>query len=146
MTTATQTDLVPVARIVILWSESDYYQESHNGRAMVYQSIEAVNQELWRMAEHAPQDGDGYHKTAYRITWEDGEMFESRIDLHRTGERQETSTGKLCLLRHMRDHFVFNSGLACPTHMTPTLYRTILSRQRVGYQEYCRRMLDTHTM
>lgn len=60
----------------------------------------------------------GYCKVFFTITFDDGEEYAGRVDMHRKSERQETSTGKISLEQHIQDHVLFIWGYWLPRHMT----------------------------
>lgn len=59
---------------------------------------------------HTAPSGGGYDKCDIKVEWADGETYSCRFDLHRTGERQETSNGSIDLACRILD---FLSWLYC---------------------------------
>lgn len=43
----------------------------------------AAEKTIMLMAQSAPENGEGYDKADFEITWEDGEQYKGRIDLQK---------------------------------------------------------------
>ncbi len=98
---------------------------AHEGRigedySGAYYSVAQFDAVLARIAK-----ADGYIlKTNFRITWEDGETYEGRIDV--PGKDNEktayTSTGELSILDHVEDYLTFHNGTRKPETMSAEDY------------------------
>lgn len=106
-------------RIEILWSEAGSDLE---GRA--FSTWAEATAALAPVAMgHAT---GGYLKTAFRVTFSDGETYEGRIDLQ---------SSEYDLARHVRQHCEFYAGTYQPAHMTAERYaeyRAAMEKTRPG--------------
>ena len=91
---------------------------------------EEADEWLRRIAYDAPKGGC-YDKTWFAVTLCNGKKYEGRIDIHHIDEKQETSTGRLTLLDHMRDNLMYslrmvkeNPGYAAYTNLDATRFWT----------------------
>lgn len=63
-------------------------------------------------ARTAPEYGHGYDKVDFKVTWADGEVYDGRYDMTRTGEDDDKGQD---LQRHIRDFLSFGvHKLVCP--------------------------------
>jgi hypothetical protein len=62
--------------------------------------------------------GGGYHKTAFRVTWADGETYEGRIDAR---------PGRTNIREHMRNYCLYHSGRSFPGHYTAEQWAAYLN-------------------
>ena len=69
-----------------------------------------------KWATTAPKMG-GYDKCAAVVTWESGDVYETRYDL-----AHHTSRTNARLAHHVRGELEFWSGAQCPAHMTTDRY------------------------
>jgi hypothetical protein len=96
-------------RFEITWTEA-----RHAGR-MTADTWEDFNTILSEIASEAPSGG-AYHKTGFRITFEDGETYEGRYDVQNIRcERPDVSD-------HVRRFVGYHSGLIRPSHLTEDDY------------------------
>lgn len=87
-----------------------------------FDTLDEANLFLTRIAMSNRGTGGGYCKTDFVATFADGETYEGRFDLHAIDDKQETSNGAICLLRHMQDYIEFLAGERKPDHMTEATY------------------------
>ena len=73
-------------------------------------SFEDADAILARWRTTAPTRGHGYHKTDFKVTWEDGSAYDGVYDLQQ-GNHQT-------LANHIRNHLCLVGGLWKPSHMT----------------------------
>ena len=106
-----------IKSITILWAESNLVKEN-----AVFDSLESANRLLARIANEN-KGRRGYCKVKYKATFEDGEEYEGRADVHGSDDEQETVSGKLCFLEFMRDHVRFIAGLRKPAFYTEADYQ-----------------------
>ena len=73
---------IPVVTVEILWSENPTFQDRYGDlepkTAVSFPTLHAANSLLRELAETAPGPRGGYDKTAFRVTWADGETYEGR--------------------------------------------------------------------
>ena len=91
-------------------------------------TLEAADAILRRWSKTAPEEGHGYNKVDFKITWQDGESYVGRYDLQR-----EDATKKNLIGEHVQQFLTFHAGYWRPSHMTPEQYTTYL--ERVGFGE-----------
>jgi hypothetical protein len=120
----TDTTKVKVAKVEFPFSESGWFQRMYRNRKAEFKTVGEATCVLMQMAHHAPTVG--YDKTDFRITWEDGYVYEGRYDLHHISQQQENPNRRIDLADHVRGHVTFLSGTRCPGHMTPENYREVL--------------------
>jgi hypothetical protein len=125
--------VIRVARIAITRAEGLPHECSVTHICGTWDDADAV---LKRMAWTAPEHG-GYHKTDFRITWEDGETYTGRYDL----KRHDVSLAYLA--RHVRRFCEFYSGRWRPEHVSEEQYRAIVDRDP-ELRDAIARLLDTH--
>jgi hypothetical protein len=105
--------------ITITFSESPDF-----GTPRAFSDFESANTFLRELSRNAPGPHEGYFKTDFTITFEDGETYSGRIDL--------TNFETPDLGAHVRKFVEFYSGgLACdqlPSHISPSTYRTTVLR------------------
>lgn len=100
------------------------------------QSWAMANAQLSKWAETAPEPGNGYDKTDFTVTWEDGEEYSGRYDL----KRHDTTYADLGA--HIADYLRFLTGEHCPDHMTEEKYQAYM--QQVGEQTETKAWLAQH--
>lgn len=146
----TQTAKIPVARVEILWSENLTFQERYGSlepkAPPSFPSLEAANSFLTELAQTAPGPRGGYDKTAFRVTWQDGETYEGRYDLHHALCRQENPNGQIDLGDHMRSFLEFYSGDRKPAHMRQADYEDCLKRVGLEFSRQCREALEKYQL
>jgi hypothetical protein len=98
---STTSTKIAAVKIEILWTEADNYKRP------AFDSWADVDIVLFGIG--ATVKGGGYHKTAFRVTWADGETYEGRIDAR---------PGRTNIREHMRDYCLYHSGRAHPWHYT----------------------------
>jgi hypothetical protein len=68
---------LPVARVVILWSENGAI-----GHNQIFRSLDAADEYVAAALKvEPPPSVGGYDKTAFAVVWPDGYRFEGRADL-----------------------------------------------------------------
>ena len=101
-------------------------------------TIAAADEVLRMIALDAPSNG-GYDKTWFKITLCNGDKYEGRIDIKYINCPQETESGQLGILEHIRTKARFYCGLHCPSHMTEEHYqhlRTIKPEWEDQYRQW----------
>lgn len=88
-------------------------------------SLEAADEQIRHWAQTAPKEGS-YHKTDFKVTWEDGETYAGRYDLQFGDYKKSNLLGS-----HIQQHLAFLAGLVCPERMTREQYETYL--KQYGY-------------
>ena len=101
-------------KIEILSSENNYINACSEARRTFEGDScwEDVYSFLLLAAAQIPADRLGYDKTDFRVTWEDGETYEGRLDLKNPASGRESDTN---IAEHIRSHCIFYGGIA----MTP---------------------------
>jgi hypothetical protein len=117
-------DKVKVVKVEIPFSENSWFQRVHKGKLVTVATIGDATCLLIQMARDAPTMG--YDKTDFRITWEDGYIYEGRYDLHHLGQQQENPNRSIDLADHVRGFVLFCSGTRRPHHLTEEQYEQCL--------------------
>ena len=73
---------------------------------------------LRKIALHREPCG-GYDKTFFCITCCDGAKYEGRMDVKYINEPQETATGELGLMHHIKSHIDYYTGPSAPSYVKP---------------------------
>lgn len=117
-----------ITSITIKWSESNQIEDGH-----VFPSLEEANQFLRRVARDE-KGKIGYCKVSYAAQFEDGEVYEGRIDV--------TENDGHCFLEAMQSFVSFYSGKSKPHWMTPEQYENAVkdSRNSEDIVEWCARL------
>jgi hypothetical protein len=111
-----KTNKIRVEEITLRRAEGRIGKDSFDPTTVkTYEDADAL---LRRWAETAPSGG-GYHKTDFRVLFEDGETYEGRYDLTREDATRADLRG------HMRDHVRFVAGL-WRSHLSEDEYRGLL--------------------
>ena len=119
--------------IVFPFSESGHVPETTFKGKDCWKDAQAA---LSTASLFAPRDGC-YHKTDFTITWSDGDTYNGRLDLkHPNADNLRND-----LAAHVRDHLVWNAGLAfkqqtTPTHLTEAQYKAYLKEYVKDGQTY----------
>ena len=100
------------------WNEGIQYFDSKN----IKLTLKEADDYLKRVARDMRPLG-GYNKVKFTATFEGGEAYEGRFDVHHIDEKQETSTGALSFLDHIIDHIKFYCGESKPNHWTENQYK-----------------------
>lgn len=119
------TTKVKVTKVEFPFSENGWFQQVYRKRKAEFKSVEEATNVLTKMGHTAPTSG--YDKTDFRITWEDGEVYKGRYDLHRIGMRQENPNGCIDLADHVQSFVLFLSGTRRPSHMDDDQYEKCLN-------------------
>lgn len=82
-------------------------------------SFEDADSVLRRWAETAPEGGS-YDKCDFKITYEDGEIYEGRYDLKRLDYEWPS------LRKHVSEFLRFISGTDKPAHLTDEQYQRVV--------------------
>lgn len=134
--------------IDILWSENSAFQKQHGMDPVNpprFQSFQDVQRFLINLCRFATKLG--YDKTAFRITWEDGNTYEGRLDLQhitRPGWRSETDVAG-----HVREFCTFYAGLADLSrseysHLNQSQYEVIIGRS--NQREFFKDILENYSL
>jgi hypothetical protein len=146
----TMTTKIPVAKVEILWSENPRFQDRYGGldpkTAPSFPTLHAANCLLTELAETAPGPRGGYDKTAFRVTWADGEIYEGRYDLHHRQCRQENPNGRIDLGDHMRVFLEFYAGLRKPSHMSREDYEHCVGGHGTEHARQCQETLEKYSL
>jgi len=78
---------------------------------------------LSRQSHTYPKTG-GYDKHDFRVTFEDGETYEGRLDC----QHPECDDPDLNVAKHVRDFLEFLAGTRRPAHMKPEDYERVVAR------------------
>jgi hypothetical protein len=144
----TQTAKIPVTKVELLWSENQTFQDRYGDlepkTPPSFPTLDAANCFLRELAQTAPGPHGGYDKTAFRVTWEDGETYEGRYDLHHAECHQENPNGQIDLGDHMRAFLEFYAGVRKPAHMRHEDYEDCLSRAGLEFSRQCREALERY--
>ena len=86
------------------------------GENIEFNSWNDFNSQLIELALEHDKDGytGSYYKTKFQIHWEDGEVYEGRLDVN---TMEDTNVGL-----HVKQHLQFHTGECCPDHMTQEEY------------------------
>lgn len=85
-------------------------------------TLEAADAILRRWSRTAPEEGHGF-----KITWQDGEVYNGRYDLER-----EDGTKKNLIGEHVQQFLTFHAGYWCPSHLTKEAYADYLEKTGFG--------------
>jgi hypothetical protein len=96
----------------------------YKARRAEFKTVGEATCVLMQMAHDAPTLG--YDKTDFRITWEDGYVYEGRYDLHHISQQQENPNRCIDLADHIRGFILFCSGTRRPHHLSEEEYEKIL--------------------
>lgn len=128
-------DKIKVKRVSLLWSENPEPLPRHFG------SLDDATAFLRKMSHSAPGLHQGYHKTGFKIEFEDGETYEGRYDL-----KNFDALVPVCLARHVWKFCTFYSGRTrpedLPSHLTVEQYKRLVedTKQRDEFAKF----LDTY--
>jgi hypothetical protein len=147
---STQTAKIPVTKVEILWSENPSFQDRYGSlepkSPPSLPTLDAANCLLTELAQTAPGPRGGYDKTAFRVTWQDGETYEGRYDLHHVQCRQENPNGRIDLGDHMRAFLAFYAGGRKPVHMGREDYEDCLAQVGSEFSRQCRAALEKYEL
>lgn len=118
-----------VVKVEILWSENS----TLNKMLPDFPNLDIADIALAGIAVRL-QPNSGYDKTAFRITFSDGEKYEGRLDLTRSD---------YSIRDHARSFLRFHSGLAKPSHLTDAQYKSYLAMQSEEEKQGCIDWLNT---
>ena len=103
---------------------------SHLCGTKIVSTLAEANEILVRNAETAPKGG-AYDKHDFLIEFEDGEVYQGRIDVHHPSYEKPEKIGE-----HVIHHLRFYGGLCTPeelpSHFTPEKYRNFITQQHGG--------------
>jgi hypothetical protein len=134
--TKTNGDKIKVKEIKFLWSESLLVNDNQTVSTFV-EAEQIIN----NIANHI--DHEGYDKTKFLITWEDGHTYTGRIDVMSRDKFNQSP-----LKSHIEDHCLFYAGLKKPSHYTDEDYISTLKAYNITdeeKQEYIS-FLDTYAL
>jgi len=104
----------------------------------VVNSWSAANALLNSMSRTAPGSGGGYHKTDFKITFEDGETYGGRVDLN--SEKLQN------LGRHVLEFAECYSGRKRPAHVSEEDYRKLMAMYDDNTRNSFGRVLDEYDL
>lgn len=81
-------------------------------------TLEEADAILRRWALTAPEEGGGYDKVDFKVTWADGETYSGRYDMTHKDAHAADLGG------HIRSAMEFYGGLHRSTHLTPEQYES----------------------
>ena len=125
--------LIPVVKAELTFSEGPVYQPQIFKGDEAFWELSLV---ISRIPGPSPPTGC-YHKTDFKLTFEDEKTYEGRIDVVGWGNKGHES-----LSHHIIDHCLFYAGLKCPSHMTMEDYQRFVLGVVLGaghmekYQEF----------
>jgi len=96
--------------------QSESSQVGANG--IMVDTVAEADEVLRKIALHRSPCG-GYDKTFFCITCCDGAQYEGRMDIHYINEPQETATGELGLLHHIKTSIDYYTGPNAPCYVKP---------------------------
>lgn len=102
---------VEMEKIIILWSEA-FCEEN-----LVFDSWQSTNKKLKEISD---MTSSSYTKTKFQVHWQDGNVYEGRLDIEANGF--DTNIGQ-----HMIDFLKFYSGQHCPKGMSSGQYKQHLA-------------------
>lgn len=97
-----------------------------------------ANRALQGAALCAPRDS-GYYKVRLRVTWQDGETYEARVDL------DSEHASPFLLSDHVRRHCEMSSGRAHPGRLTAEQWAIYLAQRGTDCAAFGR-ILDTRAL
>lgn len=96
-----------------------------------------ANEVIKKWARTAPEEGDGYDKVDFAVTWEDGDVYKGRYDM------TQKDTHSANLGEHIKGFVEYYAGLYRPPHLTPEQYEksvTLMERRsdipRKSYMDF----------
>ncbi len=112
---ATPIGKIKMQKLIIVWSEGLADEN------IEYDSWYNFNVELQKIANEHDADGytGAYAKTKFQIVWNDGEVYEGRLDVN---TKDDTNVGQ-----HVLDFLKFHTGEFQPAHMSDEDYQSYLS-------------------
>lgn len=122
------TSKIMMQKLIIVWSER-LVEEN-----VEFTSWDTFNAKLEEITQEHDKDGytGAYAKTKFQIIWQDGEVYEGRLDIN---TQDDTNVGQ-----HTLDFLNFHSGKHCPAHMSEAEYQNYLSQfgidDKQGVQDY----------
>jgi hypothetical protein len=127
-----QNEKIKLKSVTFVWSESSVIEDGHT----VYSFAEA-DQVIKQIAAKAPNNG-AYHKTSFRIEWEDGQTYEGRIDV------QRKHIFGYSLSQHVKDYAKYRAGMKKPSNYSQEEYESLL--QTFGGIEEYKQLLECYQL
>jgi len=125
------TDKIKVKSIRIYGSESSYAGDN------TFDGWFDAGVHIRGIAKWAPRGG-AYDKTQFKVTFEDGSVYDGRLDIQHYTMPYEGSENDLA--QHIHNHLSFYAGNWCPPHMTGEDYQNHLKSDGPDsikeYQDY----------
>lgn len=94
--------------------------------------------DLLNSMSHTAPAGGGYHKTDFKITFEDGLVYQGRVDL--TRERSQN------LGRHVSEFAACYSGRVCPSHIKREDFKRLMAMYSAEDRAAYGRILDEYDL
>ncbi len=107
-------------------------------------SIHSANTYLRQLSRsHCKAEMEGYYKTDFKITFEDGMEYAGRIDLTSTHCEIYNVIGK-----HISDYVLFHTGKGKPIHLSEDQYQNILNLPEYKYfrKSFFNTFLETYNL
>lgn len=131
---------IPVKKITFIWKEGVQTEDF---------PVMIESGDIWRLAEYkllawsttAPEKGRGYDKVKFVVEFADGNTYEGRHDLQRTGLDDSGDT----LRQHVVGELKFYSGQRRPGWMEPEKYAAVIQEsEKDGTFQQCAEMLNRY--
>lgn len=105
-----------------------------------FKSFRDANLMIGKCAHTAPDTG-GYDKTDFTLTFEDGEVYNGRLDMDR-----KMVGGYGILQKHVRSFLEFYAGKHRPAHLTQEQYDRVLGYHGPDQQAECKEWLANYDL
>lgn len=132
-----------IVRVELLWSENLSFQQRFCGPVRC-NSLARADTLLRGMAATVPRNN--YDRTAFRVVWDDGEVYEGRYDLKHASVGQSNRGQQVSLSQHIRDHLELHCGRWKPPHTSKGTNREYLHSINREYAARCERLLDNYEL
>lgn len=125
---------IAVTRVEILWSELGTLEGKIAGSLS---SMDSILSSAYFTETRGREESRGYFKTGFRVTWEDGDTWEGRIDL--TGSRFH-GTSCLSIADHIRNYALTGSGRKVPPRYTRESWEAYLDAVKMDRADMAKRL------
>lgn len=129
---------VPMKTIEFIWSESNSIPDKTV--VTTWQAAQALISAA--LQEYDMHEMMGYFKTKFKITWEDEETYEGRLDI---SPREDKNLGL-----HVIEFARFYGGMLAdneiPSHLTPATYRGLVAHQSEETIAAYKELLDKYEL
>ena len=136
-------------RIKMIFIKLDWHEGRGNHSGRTFTEFSEIDKVLKLIAADVGSPSSGYCKCGFTLTFADGMEYTGRFDVHGLDQKQETSTGAICLADHINDHLGYCSGSRQPSHMSCERYEMHiagLQRRQPGFPEQCSQILETYQL